>query len=111
MKRLSYSDHHIFSIDDLKDISKKFEKIKAPNKFILTTEKDAVRLMKFKEQLADIPLYVLPVKHKFLFNEEQDFNKLVIDFIAGFKNTQLHETKKIQIKTSIFAGICFKRQT
>ena len=68
---IGYSDHHIFSIDDLKDINKKFEKIKAANKFILTTEKDAVRLIKFKKQLADLSLYVLPVKHKFLFNEEQ----------------------------------------
>ena len=70
---MSYGDHHIFSIDDLKDISKKFEKIKAANKFILTTEKDAVRLIKFKKQLAGLPLYVLPVKHKFLFNEETHF--------------------------------------
>jgi tetraacyldisaccharide 4'-kinase len=84
---MSYGDHHIFSIDDLKDISKKFEKIKAADKFILTTEKDAVRLIKFKKQLAGLPLYVLPVKHKFLFNDESIFNNLVIDFIAGFKNT------------------------
>lgn len=86
-EEIGYSDHHIFSIDDLKDISKKFEKIKAPNKFILTTEKDAVRLIKFKKQLAGLPLYVLPVKHKFLFSEEPVFNKIVIDFIADFKNT------------------------
>ena len=86
-EEISYSDHHIFSIDDLKDINKKFEKIKSANKFILTTEKDAVRLMKFKKQLGDLPLYVLPVKHKFLFNEEPLFNTLIIDFIAGFKTT------------------------
>ncbi len=86
-EEIGYSDHHIFSIDDLKDISKKFEKIKAANKFIVTTEKDAVRLIKFKEQLAGLPLYILPVKHKFLFNEESAFNKIVLDFIADFKNT------------------------
>jgi len=91
-EELSYSDHHIFSIDDLKDIGKKFEKIKASNKFILTTEKDAVRLIKFKEQLANLPLYVLPVRHKFLFDEEEAFNKLVIDFIAGFKKETINET-------------------
>ena len=28
-EEISYSDHYIFSIDDLRDISKKFEKIKA----------------------------------------------------------------------------------
>jgi len=84
-EEINYSDHHIFSIDDLKDIGKKFEKIKANNKFILTTEKDAVRLIKFKDQLANIPLYVLPVRQKFLFNEEYELNELVADFISRFK--------------------------
>jgi len=82
---ISYKDHHIFSIDDLKDIHKKFDKIQSPNKLILTTEKDAVRFLKFKEQLINLPLYVLPVKSAFLFNEADNFNRLVIDFIAGFK--------------------------
>lgn len=82
---MSYGDHHIFSIDDLKDINKKFDKIKTPNKFIITTEKDAVRLMKFKEQLNNLPLYVLPVQHTFLFDEEAVFNKLIFDFITTFK--------------------------
>lgn len=84
-EEVSYSDHHIFSIDDLKDISKKFEKIKTSNKLIVTTEKDAVRLIKFKEQLSKMPVYVLPVKHKFLFNEADAFNKLVTGFIEVFK--------------------------
>lgn len=84
-EEISYSDHHIFSIDDLKDIRKKFAKIKTANKFILTTEKDAVRLIKFKEELKDLSLYVLPVQHKFLFNEAEIFNKLIVDFIADFK--------------------------
>jgi tetraacyldisaccharide 4'-kinase len=84
-EEMSYNDHHIFSIDDLKDISKKFGKIQAANKLILTTEKDAVRFLKFKEQLMNLPLYVLPVKHAFLFNEADEFNRVVIDFIEGFK--------------------------
>jgi tetraacyldisaccharide 4'-kinase len=88
---ISYSDHHIFSIDDLKDINKKFEKIKTSNKLILTTEKDAVRLLKFKEQLSAMPLYVLPIKHTFLFNEAGAFNKLIIDFIADFKKEKTDE--------------------
>ncbi|MEO8712197.1 MAG: tetraacyldisaccharide 4'-kinase [Parafilimonas sp.] len=82
---ISYSDHHIFSIDDLEDISKKFEKIESSNKLILTTEKDAVRFLKFKEELSNIPLYVLPLKSVFLFNEAEVFNKIIIDFIDGFK--------------------------
>jgi tetraacyldisaccharide 4'-kinase len=84
-EEISYNDHHIFSIDDLKDIHKKFDRIQSANKLILTTEKDAVRFFKFKEELANLPLYVLPVKPAFLFEEADKFNGLVMDFIAGFK--------------------------
>ena len=80
-----YSDHHIFSIDDLNEIIDKFEQIHAKDKLILTTEKDAVRLIKFSEQLASLPMYVLPIQHYFLFDEGEQFNELVKDFIRNFR--------------------------
>ncbi len=80
----SYSDHHIFTIDDLKEIRKKYEGLQGNNKFILTTEKDAVRLLKFSDKLYDLPLYVLPVKHQFLFDGGAQFNQLVHNFVAHF---------------------------
>ena len=79
-----YSDHHIFSIDDLNEIRDKFEKIKANDKMILTTEKDAVRLIKFTEQLSSLPMYILPIRHFFLFNEGHLFNAQVTEFIRNF---------------------------
>lgn len=79
-----YSDHHIFSIDDLNEIKEKFEQIDAKDKLILTTEKDAVRLIKFTEQLASLPMYVLPIRHYFLYEEGEQFNGLVTDFIRNF---------------------------
>jgi tetraacyldisaccharide 4'-kinase len=82
--QISYSDHHIFSIEDLKEIKEKFEQIPSKSKLILTTEKDAVRLVKYTEELNDIPLYVLPIKPHFLFDAEIAFNKLVIDYLAQF---------------------------
>lgn len=80
-----YSDHHIFSIDDLNEIIEKFDRIHAKDKLILTTEKDAVRLVKFSEQLASLPMYVLPIQHFFLFDEGPQFNELVKDFIRNFR--------------------------
>lgn len=79
-----YSDHHIFSIDDLNEIRDKFEKIKANDKMILTTEKDAVRLIKFTEQLSSLPMYILPIRQFFLFNEGHLFNAQVTEFIRNF---------------------------
>lgn len=79
-----YSDHHIFTIDDLKDIRKKFDSLQSDQKYILTTEKDAVRLLKFTQELEQLPLYVLPIRHRFLFEEADKFNNAVIDFIRNF---------------------------
>ncbi|MBS1948028.1 MAG: tetraacyldisaccharide 4'-kinase [Bacteroidetes bacterium] len=85
---LSYSDHRIFIIDDLKEMMRKFSQIKTNDKIILTTEKDAVRLVKFQQELAQLPFYVLPIEPAFLFDEENKFNNLVKSFIANFKNNQ-----------------------
>jgi len=81
-----YNDHHIFTIDDWKDILKRFNNIQHNDKIILTTEKDAVRLMKFNNELRDIPVYVMPISVQFLFNDEDRFHDLISKFIINFKN-------------------------
>ncbi|MEO5683120.1 MAG: tetraacyldisaccharide 4'-kinase [Chitinophagaceae bacterium] len=82
---MAYNDHHIFTIDDLKDIQKRFAAITASNKIILTTEKDAVRLVKFEQVMADMALYVVPIELEFLFNDAPRFNGLISTFIRDFK--------------------------
>jgi len=91
-----YNDHHIFTIDDLDEIVHQFRSIEAPQKFILTTEKDAVRLTKFMETLHDLPLFVLPIRHAFLFNEGQRFNETVTAFIKNFHLNKKNEQKENQ---------------
>jgi tetraacyldisaccharide 4'-kinase len=82
---LQYPDHHIYTIDDWKDIRKKFEAIPGDDKVILTTEKDAVRLEKFFGEIGELPVYVVPVRHHFLFDEGSKFNERVRNFISNFK--------------------------
>ena len=86
--QLTYRDHHIFSIEDFNDIRREFEKLPAENKIIITTEKDAVRLEKFNAEIRSLPWYVLPVEHRFLFEDKPRFDRLVIDFINDFKKPQ-----------------------
>ncbi len=81
---LSFSDHHIFSIDDLKKIIRQFNQITDEKKIILTTEKDAVRLMKFGGELAGLPFYVIPIRPEILFNDEPAFSALITTFIQDF---------------------------
>ena len=81
----TYNDHHIFTIDDLKEIKERFAKLDGRQNIILTTEKDAVRLMKFEKELEQLPLFVLPIEHKILFNGEEKLKTLIKDFIVNFK--------------------------
>ena len=91
---LNFSDHHIFNIDDLNNIKKKFEAIDYKNKIILTTEKDAVRFVKFDKELSELPIYVLPITHKFLFNEGEAFDASILSYIRNH-----YKNKHVEIKT------------
>ena len=81
---LRFADHHIFHSNDLQEIKSHFKKIKAEKKVVLTTEKDAVRLEKFEQQLKDFPIYVVPIEHQFLFNDASAFNSSITGFINTF---------------------------
>jgi tetraacyldisaccharide 4'-kinase len=85
---LSYSDHHIFTIDDLNTIIRRFNGIPARNKIILTTEKDRMRLIKFEQELESWPFYVIPITPQFLFDEEERFTDLIVKFITNFNPSQ-----------------------
>jgi tetraacyldisaccharide 4'-kinase len=91
---MAFSDHYIFRIDDLKEIKKRFEKIEVTNKIILTTEKDAMRLMKFRAELEELPVYVIAIRHHFLFGDEEKFVGKVVKFIEEFKQ---HEGSRIEL--------------
>jgi tetraacyldisaccharide 4'-kinase len=81
---LAYSDHHIFTIDDLNYMIRRFGNIAESKKIILTTEKDAVRLIKFRQELEDWPFYVMPIEPRFLFSEQPRFTDLIIKFITNY---------------------------
>lgn len=80
----SYPDHHTFSNTDLIEIGKRFESMDAEKKLIITTEKDMVRLMRFAKELKYLPLFVLPVKHTFLFGEGMQFDYIVNTYVKTF---------------------------
>jgi tetraacyldisaccharide 4'-kinase len=82
---LTYSDHHIFTIDDWMEIQKKFHAIQATKKIILTTEKDAVRLMKFSSSMIDVPVFAIPISVQFLFDGEEKFLHRVTEYIDQYQ--------------------------
>jgi len=91
---ITYNDHHIFTIDDLKEIIRQFKAISGNNKIILTTEKDAVRLSKFQHELYDIPFYVVPIELQFLFGGAGEFSELIGTFISKWEKRESSDVRR-----------------
>jgi tetraacyldisaccharide 4'-kinase len=83
LETLRFPDHHIYTIDDLSRIRQAFEALAGEPRMIVTTEKDAVRFSKFKTELENLPFFVLPVEHQFLFGGEIAFEKTVNEYIEA----------------------------
>ncbi|MFV0604245.1 MAG: tetraacyldisaccharide 4'-kinase [Niabella sp.] len=88
----NFPDHHTFTLRDMGKIKQQFELIPTQNKAILTTEKDATRLMAFRSELSALPVVAITIEHQFLFNEGEKFDKAVIEFINA-KTIQNEEEK------------------
>lgn len=80
---VTFHDHHNFSKDDIRSIEQKFNDIKSMKKIIITTEKDAARLVNDRHLSDDIKpyIYALPIKVNFLDNAEQKFNQKITEYV------------------------------
>ena len=80
---LTFSDHHNFKEKDIQRINEAFAALPSP-KLIITTEKDSVRLKNVEGLSEEVKaaLYVLPLKIKFIFEEEKEkFNNRIIGYV------------------------------
>lgn len=86
VKELIFSDHHNFSAGDVEKIVKTFETFGKQNAIIVTTEKDASRLMKnsYLCQFNNLPIFALPIEVR--FHQEEAFNSEIDTYVR--RNTQ-----------------------
>jgi tetraacyldisaccharide 4'-kinase len=79
---IPYSDHHLFNIEDIREIRGQFRNLQNPDAWILTTAKDAIRLQPFQSELQDLPVYVTDYQHRFLFDQEPLFQQRLQQFMT-----------------------------
>ena len=74
-----FPDHHLFTLEDIHNINVEFQKMTSPNKRIITTEKDAMRLktMELLPETWKPFLYYLPISIEFLFDQGEDFDSRI----------------------------------
>lgn len=90
---MSFPDHHDFRSRDIKRIDKAFSAITATDKMIITTEKDAVRLIDNPKADALKPyIYVLPIEIEFLRDQAESFNNYIISYVRkNSRNSIVHK--------------------
>ncbi|NDV69415.1 tetraacyldisaccharide 4'-kinase [Dysgonomonas sp. 25] len=76
---MTYPDHYVFKNKDIKKIKERFDAIQSDNKIIITTEKDATRLVLFDEMDKELKksLYYLPIEVSFVENEQLFRDKIL----------------------------------
>ena len=81
---MQFGDHHNFTTADLEDIAARFDAIEGNSKVIMTTEKDATRLLQRNDLAQNIreSIYVIPKKVEFLGGEEKMFNKIIEEYVT-----------------------------
>jgi tetraacyldisaccharide 4'-kinase len=80
IKSIPFADHHYFTVKDIAYIGKVSE-----GSCLITTEKDAMRLMEQKENIlhAGLSFFILPITIRFLFNEGELFDKRIDSYITA----------------------------
>lgn len=88
VQTMEFEDHHYFEETDLNDLLKRFENLPSPNKIILTTEKDAMRLELHQAYFwkHGLPIFVLPVQVDFCGADEKTFQADVRQFLLDFRS-------------------------
>lgn len=83
VETMAYRDHHPFSRTDIGHLRSRFAAIGSDLRVIVTTEKDAVRLEPYRALLADLPVFVQPVAHAFMFSSSTVFDGIIGTFMQA----------------------------
>lgn len=84
---VKFEDHHYFTEHEMSQIKQSFDRIENPNKILLCSEKDAMRLDLHRSFLisSQVPIFALPIKVEFLFEEGKIFEDMIKGHLIEFK--------------------------
>jgi tetraacyldisaccharide 4'-kinase len=94
---LSFPDHHNFKDKDLVSISSAYHELKSKNRYLITTEKDAVRLREFTNIAEPIKssFFYIPVGIHFLNEDKDEFDNLIINYVRkNRRNNRVSESQR-----------------
>jgi tetraacyldisaccharide 4'-kinase len=96
---IDFPDHHQYSEKDIRLIKKTWDEQFTKRKLMVTTEKDAMRLINspYLRLLKDLPLVFVPVEVKFHGQDEKLFNRQILQYVNENKgNRTIHPIENKQ---------------
>ncbi|TCC95420.1 tetraacyldisaccharide 4'-kinase [Pedobacter hiemivivus] len=80
-----YPDHYHFRMQDVMKLVQAFNNDPSKEKIIVTTEKDAQRLLdvSFKELLLNLPVFYLPIKIELQKEDKNTFDQKILDYVSS----------------------------
>jgi tetraacyldisaccharide 4'-kinase len=90
-----FPDHHSFSQRDINQIIQAYNDMQGEERFIFTTEKDAMRLRKFANTDLEIKnrLFYIPIVTEFLNEDHENFNNQILKYVKNNKRDSILHKK------------------
>ncbi len=87
VRHLRFGDHHRFTSEDIEKICEAWHGLETGPRYLLTTEKDAVRLREFTNIAEPVrsSAFYIPVGTAFLNDDQAEFDNLIIDYVRKNK--------------------------
>lgn len=87
VKHFKYADHYNYTVSDITKWKTEYDAIAGDNKMVITTEKDAMRLLhpKFENKLDELPIYYLPIESEIHEKDKEWFDNKVIEYVRTSK--------------------------
>lgn len=84
---IRFRDHHKYTSSDFELIKRNYSDIYTRNKLLVTTEKDAMRMLDpaIREQASQLPFYFIPMEVEFHDRDKQLFDEIIINYVRQNK--------------------------
>ena len=96
---MTFRDHHLFTPKDIARINNTFDSLSS-KRIIITTEKDAARLVGLDGMSDDVRnhIYALPIKTTFLLEQQEQFDEFILSYVLkNSKDSILHKSDTYSI--------------
>ncbi len=87
LSTMYFKDHHRYTPEDIELIKRNYSDIYTRNKILVTTEKDAMRMLdpSIIEQASQLPFYYIPMEIEFHEKDKQLFDEIILNYVRQDK--------------------------